>query len=128
MVRNENPLMTDGTFSVSTPVTLTLDNSVLGQASGTSFLRLAQFGLKMIAFTMDSIKHTMTLRAIISGSSATNIIPTVKTLASTATVSLAGMVGAIVGVETSLAIQTIIRTVHEGRKRGATVKMMIGFH
>ena len=119
--------MTNGTFGVSAPVTLTLDNSVLGLAPETRFLRLAQFGLKMIAFTMDPIKHAMALREIISGPSATNIIWTVKVRASTAAVSLAGMVGAIVGVETPFAIQAIIRTVYEGRKRGATIKMMIGF-
>ena len=32
--------MTGGTFGVSTPVTLSLDNSVLGLASETRFLRL----------------------------------------------------------------------------------------
>lgn len=117
--------MTHGTFSVSATVTLTLNDSVL--TSETRFLRLAQFGLKMIAFAMDLIKHAVAVCAIIGGSSATNIIPTVTTPASTAGVSLAGMVGAIVGVETVFAIQAILRTVYKGRKRGVTVKMMIGF-
>ena len=99
--------MTYRTFGISTPVTLTLDDSVLGLSS-TRFLLLAQFGFKMMAFAMDPIKHAVTMRAIISGSSATNVVRTVKTSASTAAVSLAGMVGAIVGVETPFTIQTII--------------------
>ena len=127
VIIDKHPLMTCRTFGVSTPVTLTLEDSVLGLASETRFLLLAQFGFKMMAFVMDPIKHAMTMRAIISGSSATNVVRTVKTSASTAAVSLAGMVGAVLGVETPFTIQTIIWTVHEGRKRGAIVKMMIGF-
>ena len=61
----------------------------------------------MMSFTLGAIKFAVTLRAIISGSSATNIIRTVKPTASTAAVPLAGMAGAIVGVEAPFAIQTI---------------------
>ena len=127
VVIDKDPIMTHGAFGVSTPVTLTLDKRLLGLAPETRFLRLAQFACKMMSFTSSTIKVAVILRTVISGSSATNIIRTVKTPASTAAVPLEGMVGAIIGVETPLALQTIIRTIHEGRKRGATVKMMIGF-
>ena len=39
---------------------------------------------------------------------------------------LTGMIGPIVGVEPPFTVQTIIRTVHKGRKRRTTIKITPG--
>lgn len=81
----------------------------------------------MISFALDTIKVVVTMRTIIGGSSAMNLIWTVKTPTSTTAVILTRMVGSTVSVEALFAIQTIIRMIHESRKRHATIKMMLGF-
>ena len=78
-----------------------------------------------MSFALRAIKVAVTMRAVISWSSATDVIRAFKTATSTTAIPLTGMVFFIVGVETLFAVQTIIRSVHEGRKRGATIKMIL---
>ena len=127
MVIDGNPFMTHGTYGVPALVTLVGNNRVLGLRLEADFPRLTLVGDHMMAFTIGTVKLAVTQGAIIRGSATTHIIPTVKAPASKAAVPLAGMIGAIVGVEPPFTLQTIIRTVYKGRKRGATMKMMTGF-
>lgn len=89
------------------------------------FFCLTQFGVKMISFALRAIKVAVTMREVIGWSSAKDVIGAVKTATSTTANPLTGMVFFIVGVETLFAVQTIIRSVHEKRKRGATIKMIL---
>ena len=127
VVMDGDPVITRGTFGIFAPMTLAFDDGVLGLALETRFHHLAQFGDKMMSFALDTIKVVMTMRTIIGGSSATNIIWTVKAPTSTTAVILTWMVGSIVSVEALFAIQTIIRMIHESRKQHTTIKMMAGF-
>ena len=128
VVIDKDPLMTYGTFGVSTPVTLTLNARALGLALEAGFHRLTLVGRNMMAFTIGTVKLAVTQCAITRGPGTTHIIPTVKSATRRTTIPLTGMISAVLGVEPPFTVQTIIRTVHEGRKRGATIKMMIGFH
>lgn len=104
VVMDGDPVITHGTFGIFAPMTLAFDDGVLGLALETRFHRLAQFGDKMMLFALDTIK-VVTMRTIIGGSSATNIIWTVKAPTSTTVVILTRMVGSIVSVEALFAIQ-----------------------
>ena len=84
-------------------------------------------GHNMMAFTIGTVKLAVTQYPIIRGPGITHIIPTVKSATRGTTIPLTGMIGPIVGVEPPFTVQTIIRTVHKGRKRRTTIKMMIGF-
>ena len=79
--------MTRGTFGIFAPMMLAIDDGVLGLALETHFHCLAQFGDKMISFALDTVKLVVTMRTIIGGSSATDIIQTVKTPANTTRLS-----------------------------------------
>ena len=105
VVMDGDPVITHGTFGIFAPMTLAFDDGVLGLAVETCFHRLAQFGDKMMLFALDTIKVVVTMRTIIGGSSATNIIWTVKAPTSTTVVILTRMVGSIVSVEALFAIQ-----------------------
>ena len=100
---------------------------VLGLTLEAGFDRLTLLGDHMMAFTIGTVKLAVTQGVIVGGPGATNIIPTVKAATRRAASPLAGMIGAIIGVEPPFTVHTIIRTVHEGRKGGAAVKMIIGF-
>ena len=127
VVIDENPFVTHGTFGVPTPVALVWNARVLGLAIETGFHRLTLVGHNMMAFTRGTVKLAVTQCAIIRGPGTTHIIPTVKSATRGTTILLTGMISAINGVERPFTVQTIIRTIHEGRKRGATIKMIVGF-
>ena len=74
VVMDGDPVITHGTFGIFAPMTLAFDDGELGLAVETRFHRLAQFGDKMMLFALDTIKVVVTMRTIIGGSSATNII------------------------------------------------------
>ena len=103
------------------------DDRVLGLTLEAGFDRLTLLGDHMMAFTIGTVKLAVTQGAIVGGPGTTYIIPTVKAATRRAASPLAGMSGAIICVEPPLTVHTIIRTVHEGRKRRTAIKMMIGF-
>lgn len=70
----------------------------------------------MMSFAWRAIKVAVKMRAVIGWSSATDVFGTVKTATSTIAIPLTCMVFFIVGVETLFTLQTIILSVHEGRK------------
>ena len=119
--------MTHRTVGVPTLVTSVGDDHELGLTLETGFDRLTLPGDHMMAFTIGTVKLAVTQRAILRGPGTARIILTVKAATRRAASPLAGMVGAIIGVEPPFTVHTIIRTVHEGRKGGAAVKMIIGF-
>ena len=107
--------MTDRTFSIFVPVTLTFDDSVLGLVPHTRFFLFGTVWCQNdVAWR--AIKVAVKMRAVIGWSSATDVFGTVKTATSTIAIPLTGMVFFIVGVETLFTLQTIILSVHEGRK------------
>ena len=110
-----------------TLVTSVGNNGVLGLALETGFHRLTLVGDHMMAFTIGTIKLAVTQCAIIRGPGTTHIIPTVKSTTRRTTFPLTGMIGPIVGVQPPFTVQTIIRTVDEGRKGLTAIKMIIGF-
>ena len=81
----------------------------------------------MMAFAIGTVKLAVTQDAILRGPGTTHIILTVKSPTRGTTIPLTDMIGPIVGVEAPSTVQTIIRTVDEGRKGRAAIKMMIGF-
>ena len=119
--------LTHGTFGVPTLVASVGNNGVLGLALKTGFDRLTLFGDFMMAFAIPTIKLAVTQTAIIRVPGATHIILTVKAATRRTTFPLTGMIEPIVGAEPPLTVHTIIRTVHEGRKGRAPIKMIIGF-
>ena len=107
--------MTHETFGVPTLMTLVWNDRVLGLALETGF------------FAIGTVKLAVAQCAIIRGLGTKNIIPTVKSTTRRTAIPLAGMIGPIIGVDPPFTVQTIIGTVHEGRKRRTAIEMMIGF-
>ena len=99
MVIDGHPFVTHGTFGVPTLVTSFGNDRVLSLALETGFDRLTLLGYIMMAFAIGTVKLAVTQGAIIRGPGTTHIILTVKSATRRAAVSLAGMVGAIIGVE-----------------------------
>ena len=127
VVLDGHPFLTHGTFGVPTLVTSVGNNRVLGLALETSFDRLTLLGDHMMTFAIGTVKLAVTQGAIIRGPGTTHIIKTVKSATRRATFPLTGMIGPIVGVQPPFTVHAIIRTVDEGRKRRAGIKMIIGF-
>ena len=127
MVIDGHPFVTHGTRGVPTLVTSVGNDRVLGLALETGFDRLTLLGDHMMAFAIGTVQLAVSQGAIISGPGTTDIVPTVKSASRGTTIPMTGMIGPIVGVEPPFAVQTIIRTVEEGRKRRTAIKMMIGF-
>ena len=127
MVLDGHPFLTHGTFGVPALVALVGNNRVLGLALETGFDRLTLLGDHMMAFAIGTVKLAVTQGAIIGGPGTTHIILTIKSAARRTSVPLTAMIGLIVGVEPPFTVQTIIRTVYEGRKRRTTIRMIIGF-
>ena len=99
MVIDGHPFVTHGKFGVPALLTSFGNDRVLGLALETGFDRLTLLGYNMMAFAIGTVKLAVTQGAIIRGPGTTHIILTVKSATRRAAVSLAGMVGAIIGVE-----------------------------
>ena len=127
MVLDEHPFLTRWAFGVPAPVTSVANDRVLGLTLETGFDGLTLLADFMITFALITIKLAATQTAILSGAGATHILWTIKTSTRRATSPLTSMIGPIVGVEPPFTVQAIIRTIHKGRKRRATIEMIVGF-
>ena len=108
-------------------VTSVGNNGVLGLALETGFDRLTLLGDHMMSFAIAAVKLAVTQGTIVGGPGTMHIILTVKSTARATTSPLTGLTGPIVGVEPPFTVQTIMRTVDEGRKGRAAIKMIVGF-
>ena len=126
MVLDRYPFLTHRTFGVPALMTLVADDRVLGLTLATAFDRLTLFADFMITFALMAVKLAVTQTAILGGAGTPHILRTIKASTGRTASPLTSMIGSIIGVEPSFAVQAIIRTIDKRGKRRAAVEMIIG--